>query len=165
MPVVYSNVQNVLNTFPNVQSRSNITSAHIFEFLSRGESIIDTKLAKTYALPFTNTIPVLETLSTDIGAYLLLSRRFFTQERSNSSEWVDRFKESFELLDQIANGEYPLIDASGNLVEGKHSAMQVWSNTQNYHPTMHEDDPLNQVIDSDKTEENRNDRDLGGFEQ
>jgi phage gp36-like protein len=158
--VSYSTVENVLTTFPNVQSRSNITSADIAEFLSRGETIINGKLAKSYALPFTSPIPILETISTDMGAYLLLSRRFFTQEKTNDSPWVDRFKEAVDLLGEIVAGKVALVDESGNVVESSESVMPVWSNTKGYQPTFYEDDPLNQAVDCGKIDDEREGRDI-----
>jgi phage gp36-like protein len=156
--VSYSTVENILTTLPNVQSRSNITSSDIAEFLSRGETIINAKLAKSYALPFTTPIPILETISTDIGAYLLLSRRFFAQEKTNSSPWPDRFKEAMGLLDEIAAGEMALVDANGNVIAASDNVMPVWSNTKNHHPTFYEDHVLNQILDRDKVLDNRDER-------
>lgn len=158
--VSYTTVEKVLATLPNVASRSNITSADIADFISRGETIINAKLAKSYSLPFTAAVPILETISTDIGTYLLLSRRFFTQEKQNSSAWVDRFRESVKLLDDIADGEMALVGADGAVIEGGGGVSVAWSNTMNYNPTFYEDpDSLNGMIDCDKVEDSRDTRD------
>jgi phage gp36-like protein len=77
-------------------------------------------------------------LSTDIALYRLLTRRMFTQEQINKSDWPDRYKESLDTLDKLVEGELQLLTTSGDLIAPAQASAQAWSNTQTYEPTFNE---------------------------
>lgn len=157
----YTTVSAMLVTLPNVTSATNATSAHLCIFAQRAESVINAKLSRTYALPFTFVIPttsILHDIATDLACYKFLTRRVFTSERANKSEWPDRFREAMELLDEIVSGQIPLLDSSGGVIPASISQTQIWSNTMNYSPTMTEDDEDIQFVDEDKIRAIRDDR-------
>lgn len=156
--VVYTTVSLMLVTLPAISSRTNATSADLAVFAERAETVINAKIAKFYSLPFTDRIPILETIATDIACYYFLTRRVFTQERDNESSWPDKFKESMGLLDEIVDGRIPLLTSSGALLPVNTSVIEVWSNNMGYRPTMTEDDARNQFIDRDKIQDIRDDR-------
>lgn len=159
MPL-YSTVSHMLATIPVVSSRTNATSADLSVFLTRAEGVMDAKLAKRYALPLTGSYQILNHVATDLSCYYFLSRRVFTQERANDSTWPDRFKESMELLDSIASGEIPLVGADGAVLSPSSALLHVWSSTEDYEPTMTEDIEANQVVDPDKIDDLRADREV-----
>ncbi len=158
--VSYTTVSRMLLTLPEIQSRTNIRSAEFADFASRGESIINAKIARRYSLPFTVEIPILETLSTDIAIYLVLTRRVFTGEKKNDSTWPDRYKEALDMCDSIAAGTLALLDSSGGIISQSGNAGEAYSSSMNFEPTMTEDDPIRQIVDPDKIDEIQSDRDL-----
>lgn len=157
----YSTVSGMMLSLPAVASRTNITSSNMYAFLVRGQSIIDAKIARLYPLPLTSTIPILEPINSDLAVYLML-RRFFTQEKSNDSAWVDRYKDAMGLLDEIASGEIPLLDANGTIVSGNTNLFEIWTNNIDFQPTMTEDATFLQEVDPDKIREIRIERSGGG---
>lgn len=154
----YSTVSLCLMTLPSVTSRTNVTSAELAQFIDRGESIINAKIGALYNLPLGVRVPLLETIATDLGCYYFLSRRVFTQEKRNDSVWPDRYKESLMLLDKIANGELTLITESGGIISARTDVHETWSNTMDYHPTMTEDYQELMVVDGDKIDDLRSER-------
>lgn len=155
----YTTTSLMLLTLPAIGSRTNITSAHLSEFARRAESVINAKLGKLYTVPFSATPPVIEHIATEIGLYYALSRRVFTQEKKNQSEWVTGFKEAFKLLDDIASGAVTLIDSAGAIIAASTAVQEVWSNTSDYLPTITEDSEILHDIDPDKIDDLRQDRD------
>ena len=154
----FTTVSAMLVTLPGVSSSTNATSAQLAVFAERAESVMNAKLAKRYALPFVVAPPVLQTIATELAVYNFLTRRVFTQEKQNRSEWPDRYKEAMDLLDEIVSGEFPLIDAAGVVIGATTSQIQIWSNTMWFRPTMTEDDAESQFVDPDKLEQIRRDR-------
>lgn len=149
---------------PNVSSSTNATSAQLCLFAQDAEGIMNAKLSKLYALPFTFVVPVghiLHSIATDLACYRFLTRRVFTSERANKSDWPDKFREAMDLLDEIVAGEIPLLDSSASLIPASTAQIHVWSNTMDYHPTMTEDDVGSQFVDEDKIWDIRDDRRLG----
>lgn len=161
MSASYTTVSLMLMTVPVVSSRTVVTSAELNNFAERGESIINARIGARYALPLTQRVPVLETVATDLACYFFLSRRVFTQEKRNDSVWVDRYKESMDLLDKIADGDMALTAADGGLIPARTDVHEMWSNTKDYHPTMTEDLTALHVQDKDKIEDLRDARDQG----
>lgn len=159
MSASYTTVSLMLMTIPVVSSRTNATSAELDQFASRGESLINARIGARYALPLTQRVPVLETIATDLAVYFFLSRRVFTQEKRNDSMWVDRYKESMEFLDKIADGDMALTAADGGLIAARTDIHEMWSNTKDYHPTMTEDLTELQIQDKDKIDDLRDARD------
>lgn len=156
--MTYSTVSHMLATVPVVSSRTNANSADLNGFLKRAEGIMDSRLARRYALPLVGSYQILNHVATDLSVYFFLTRRVFTQEKANESSWPDRFKESFGLLQEIADGVIPLVGEDGVVAPVSEALMDVWSNTLAYNATMTEDDPLNQFIDEDKIDDIRDAR-------
>lgn len=148
----------MLVMLPNVMSRSNVTSAQLAYFIDFAESQVDGYISKRYALPLNTPAPKLvETLSTEISVYELLSKRIFVGEVAADSMWVKSYKEAMEMLKDIAKGRISLTDSAGaQLSEGN---VEIWSSTEDYLPTFTEDTQLHQYQDADKIDDIRQERD------
>lgn len=142
----YSTRALVLRNLPTAvqSSTSLVSSATVLTMLNRADAIINGKLAAAYSVPVSNC-PLLETIATDLACYGLL-RRSFTGEQKNASDWPAKYKESMELLDDIAQGGMTLVTSAGTAIARSSSA--VWSSSQNYLPTFHEGD--DHFVDPDK---------------
>ena len=146
----YTSVEKMLETLPSVGSVTSITSSTLYSFAWDAETIVNAKLSKLYVVPVVGAPPVLAPISTDIALYRLLTRRIFTQEQLNKSDWPDRYKESMDLLDKIASGEVSLVSSGGAVISGGVITGEPWSNTLNYSPTFQEDSFESSVVDPDK---------------
>lgn len=157
----------MLGALPAIGSRTNIVSADMHNnFLVPAESIIDSRLARSYTLPITTecqcgdtcNVPILQTLATDLSLYRLLTQRVFTQEKKNESVWPDKFKAAMDLLDDIAEGKMELVDSTGGIVNERTDLSSVETSSENYEPTMTEDDSMFQKDDPDKISDIRSER-------
>jgi len=143
---MYTTVSNVLLTVPAIGSMSNMTSSAIATFIGYSDAEINARLSGSYTVPVSGTVPVLEVISTDMTVERILSRRAFTGEKANRSDWVDRFKQARELLDTIAQGKTSLLYEDGSRVsEAANSG--PWSSTTGYTPTFDVDAMDNSVVD------------------
>lgn len=152
----YTTVDNIVRGYPAVGSITSMSSEAIATlFVVPVESLINAKLSKLYAVPVSGSPPLLEMIARDIAMYRILSRRMYPQERASKSDWPDRFKESMDILDQIASGEVPLLTASGTAIGQLTTTGAVpWSNTYTYTPTFLDDgDEIGAVIDTDKQDD------------
>lgn len=161
MSASYTTVSLMLMTYPAITSRTNVSSAELDRFAQLGEGIINAHLAARYTLPFSfGYVPQpLETIATSLGSYFFLSRRVFTQEKRNESSWVTAlYKESMDLLKMIKDGELALTGPDGSIINSRTDIHETWSNTMDYHPTMTEDYEELMVVDADKIDDLRAER-------
>lgn len=157
----YSTVSNIYRLAPEVGSLTSMLSADVHGFGGKAQAIVDAKIARLYALPITAEVPILQSLTEDFALYYIF-RRLYTSERFNHSPWPDRYKEALDMLEQIADGGIPLVNASGAIVAGTTEVIEVWSNTKGYHPTFTPGlDMLDHVIDTDRIDDERAERDTG----
>lgn len=158
-PVCYTSVDNVLEAMPIIGSVTNITSAVVASFIGRSDALINAKISRQYALPMAGDVPLLQSLSLDITLYNLLAKRIYAGEQLSNSPWPDRYKEALETLDEIASGELVLVTSSGDALSSSPSAIgQVWSSTEDFLPTMTEDDMTLSLVDGYKIDVTRGER-------
>lgn len=148
--MTYATVTEVINTLPQIGQVSTLTSAAILTAIIRAESIIDASISRRYVVPVTPTPPLLTTLSCDLTIYRLMTRRLFSGEQMNKSDWPEKYKEAMEMLQAIADGSLQLVNSAGAVIVPTVGADIAWTNTQGYTPTFNEDGDLNSVIDPDK---------------
>lgn len=135
----YATVPAVLAHYPPIGSLSTISSAYIATQLSHTQAEIDARLAGRYVVPFSPIPPLIEAMALDMTVHAILTRRVFTGERTNTSQWPDAWRRSFDLLDRVATGDIPLVTSSGALItQASTGGGEVWSNTMANTPTMNE---------------------------
>ena len=158
--VSYTSVLAVLRTVPAINSMTNIASADVAHHAARVEALMNAKLSRSYALPFTSALPLLEAVATDLTIYDIIAKRNITMTRNEDNDWPSRFKSAEKLLDQIASGELPLITSSGSAITPSAGAARVWSSTQAYTPTFNEDaSSVTMTQDQDKLDAIEDSRD------
>lgn len=144
---------------PKIGSATSLTSAHLSDFIGLAQAEINAVLAKQYTLPMAHEVPLLTNLSTTLAGYYIL-RRVFTQESPNDSDWVDKWREDAKsLLERIMDKELELVTSSGSIISrNTGGSIEVWSSTMGYNPTFYETDFTRTFIDSDKLEDQDDDR-------
>lgn len=155
----YATVDGIHTRLPYIQSLSNLSSADTVEFIEDAEAVLEAKVSKQYTIPVSDS-PYFNKLARDASICEILSRRVFTQERQNQSEWVDIFCDAFKRADDVASGKIPLLTSSGDLVNARTGVKEVWSDTKDYHPTFSELGRLDQIQDDDKIDDLEDTRDL-----
>lgn len=163
--VSYTSVDQIEATMSLIGSMSTITSANIVKHASAAESEINAKIARRYSIPISGTVPILETLATDMAVYRILTGRAIIKEEH---PWFSRYKDANKILDSIMSGTTLLITNSGDVISARSdelSGMQPWSNRKDYHPTHWEGPWTHHVQDEDKIDDESDERDfstLGG---
>ena len=161
MPTLnYTSVARVYDQEPAIETISDLTSAHVYSFGEDAEAEINAALARNYTIPVTGSPPILQTIATDITIYRILSRRVFSQERLQASTWPNAFKESRDLLKALVEGNSPLVNSAGTVITARTDLAQATSNTENYTQTFSELNDIEAVIDPDKRDDLRDERDL-----
>jgi len=140
-----------------VASRTTTSSADLYAFAERANSEVIARIAKSYTLPL-SSIPILETITTEIAVQKYLQQRVFMSERRNDSDWPAKFDQAWETLEGIVDGKITLVDSAGNVVEASTTQNETWSNTMNYNPTFREDGFIDSFVDCDKVDDIQDDR-------
>jgi hypothetical protein len=163
LPVSYTSVGYIGSAFPAVFSAANVTSAVVAHYAGMEEAIINAKLAKLYALPFTQEVPLLTALSTDLTIAAILTKRtaaHFTTEQNQANPFIATRKRAMDMVEQIAKGELALLSASGQIIETSNEGIEVWTSTMDYKSTFHEGRIEDMIVDPDKLDNILSDRGL-----
>ena len=158
--VSYTTITRMMLTLADIASMSTLTSSSALIHGSDAQTEINARIGKLYSLPFTQEIPILETICTDLAIYRSITGKMTIDEES---PWFLRYKESRDLLDKIVAGEMVLVTSSGEIVSQRSddvSGQKPWSNNMNYHPTHTELPWTEHVQDEDKIDDLANERDL-----
>ena len=147
--MAYSVVATILPIIPGFPQSSGdqgyataiaVVGAHI----TRADTIIDGKISKRYSLPFTDTPPLIITISEDITTYFSY-RSFFRQDNLNVLEDLELQKDyAMGLLDEIQKGEIDLVNTAGSVIPETTTVNQDSpdSTTKNNSSFFDIDDPL-----------------------
>ena len=158
--VSYTTVTMILQTLSAIGSISTLNNSLLLLHAGQAEALINAKIAKKYVLPFTESIPLLETLATDLAIYNVLTTRISLKTEAGQHPWFQRFKLALDTLDDIVNGDIMLISNNGVVVEDRSDLTEMYSTTMGYKPTTFEGPISLQDTDPDKILDNLNDRDL-----
>lgn len=149
----------LLPGMPQTSSSKNYsaTVAVIDQHIARADNIVNGKIVARYDISSFDTAgsvpPILRTLSEDItSAYSY--RSFYSADNQNNSDYLDKFNEAMETLNEIRDGDLFLFDTSGSLIEERVSTTDdgalVTSNTEDYTSTFDEGPVLGWLVDPDK---------------
>jgi len=158
----YTNETRVYDLEPMIGSLSDLTSAQLVSaFINPAEAEMNSRLSRRYTVPVPGTIPLLQAIADDLSVYRALSRRVFSQDQLKESAWPDRFKESMDVLNEIASGKIFLVDSAGAIIATKTNVANAQTNNMTYQSTFHEGGSwADQIKDKDKTDDLLDDRDL-----
>mgnify|MGYP003151208534 CR=1 FL=1 len=149
---MYTTVPNVYSLYPRVGSLSSVNSSAVSFYIDQAEAEINGYLVNNYTLPFSSSMPLVTTLSTEYAMVKILER-FFTQEVGSENKWVMERKEYvFNYLNKLNNGEVGLYNSSMELLV-YNAGDTIFSNTMNYNPTFTMLDETLQQIDSDRLQD------------
>ncbi len=151
MPI-YTTVANVYNLYPRIGSMTTISSSSIAFFIDQAEAEVNGYLGNNYSLPFSSTIPIIETISTEFSVVKILER-FFTQEIGSKNEWVEaRYENIYNTLSAINSGNLALVTNSNEVLTYQ-SEGGIHSNTQNFDPTFSVINDIYQQTDGDRLQD------------
>lgn len=162
MAASYTSIARVYDLEPMIGSLSDLTSAQILSaFAEPAEAEMNARLSRSYEVPITGTIPLLQAIADDLTVYRILSRRVFTQDQLKNSVWPDKFKESMETLNEVAAGKVLLVNSAGTLIGTRATVAAAATNVDLYQPTFHDGGGwLDQVKSGDKTTDEEDARNI-----
>jgi phage gp36-like protein len=120
-------------------------------FIERGDNYIDSRLAKRYAVPFTQstTPPILTDISANLAAYGVL-KRLRIETRDEEDDYTRTFyNDAMRTLKEIEAGKTFILDTNGDIVEPL-SETGIVSSTSRYRPIFNEGEPLDWEVDDDR---------------
>jgi hypothetical protein len=132
------------------------------------QAFILAKVAKLYPVAnlFPALPPVLHAIATRETIYRCALGRLMTQvppSQAGKSTMIVQHEEDMKLLGEIADGAFPLLSSSEQLIEPSLANVEIYSTTMDFNPTFHEGALVDQVIDTEKLDaiiEAREDRGL-----
>ena len=143
----------ILPSLPNTTSMSghSQTVQLIEKHVNRADSIINSKCARRYSVPFDPVPSLIRSCSEEITAWFVY-RSEFGQSNRRVSKHEYEYRDAMDWLDSIFNGELSLVDTSGSLVNEMSTTSQslVDSNNIDYQSFFDEDDVFKWKVDSDK---------------
>jgi phage gp36-like protein len=158
----YTTVERILSEVPAIGSASNVTSLIVCRYAANVEAKINAKLSRLYTLPFTNDIPVLTALATDLTIFDLLTKRVtahFTDQQNTQNPYISLRKDAWAMVDEISEGNIPLITSSGVAIAAA-TSVAITSNTKGYQPTFHNGKWEDMIQDPDRIDAQLSDRGL-----
>ena len=119
--MAYSSLSSILDIVPGLPQTStsagySVTALAVGKHITRADALINSKIAKRYAVPIVPTPPLLANLSEDITAYYTY-RSFYSQDNLNKFDYFDELRSiALETLEGIRKGDIDLVDTSGSLI-------------------------------------------------
>jgi len=152
----YTTVGKVYDLYPRIGSMTTITSANIAYYIDQAENEMNGFIANNYTLPFSATVPIIETIATEFSVVKILER-FFTQEIGSKNEWVEaRYEHIFARLSQISSGTLALMTSSYEVLNFSAEG-GIYSNNKDYLPTFNNLNDTIQQVDGDLLDKEYND--------
>ena len=132
-------------------------SEDVDAFIAKSAATIDSHLALSYSVPFTavpSTPPIIREIAKDLSLVYIFTRHY-TQEKRNSSDWVNQRREdAFDLLERLsdANDSLSIVTSSGLVIGTSTTQQQILGQRENDKPVFDMRDLIDQRIDPDRLE-------------
>lgn len=146
----YGTVAGVFDLYPRIGSNTAINSALVLSYIGGAEAWINGRIAHRYTVPVSGSPPILKLIAETRATWMVL-RRFFTQEKENTSEWVGGWNDDAEdMLEPYATGSATLVASNGTVLTPSLTTPIPWSSTDAYKPTFDVREQIAQRVDPDR---------------
>lgn len=140
------------NTTTMDAAGTNKYSRHIDD----AEAEINSVLASRYSLPFTTVPPLCRSLALHMANYYAI-RDGFTVEGLSRNQYLDDYKHSMDILNDLRDGKRKLTATNGSLISVNTSG-RIISSTLNYTPIFGRDEQSKWTRDDDEVTDQENAR-------
>jgi len=147
----YSTADNDVRIMLSLVTDSVVEDTIVEYFIERVDNYIDSRLAKRYNVPFTQSTvpPIINDISANLAAYRVL-KRLKIEVREEEQNYARTFyNDGMKMLKEIEDGKSEILDNSGNTIEPL-SETGVVSSTEPYKPVFNEGDETGWGISGDK---------------
>lgn len=157
----YCNISDLKKFYPKIDDLG-MNNAEINFFIAKADTHINARLARVYAVPFTevpSTPPVIRSLSQDLTISFLYNRRHITQSKRNRSDNFPKMEEQAEILiDRLIdeNDGLSIVTSAGLIIERRTDQSQILMTVSDYKPTFDLRNIVEQRIDPDRLDDTDN---------
>lgn len=151
--MAYADTATVLKIVPGITTiNDSAASDALNEHVRRADAIINGKLARRYAVPFTSTAvpPLVREIAEDISAAMLFRSLFSRDSQNKNNNLEEQKDEAFKLLDELSQYDIDLVNTAGTLLAEKNVGTLVDSSTENFFPVFDVGSVTSQIIDPDR---------------
>lgn len=149
----YTSAVKVRQLYPQLNELTSITDGQVDFYISQAEAELDGRLSSRYTLPFSYTPALVEALATEY-ALIKLMDRFYSAEAPTKYDWKEvRRRELKELMGKLSEGVVLLVNSAHAVLTQRSDIGGIASNTTGYIPTFNHLDASQQVIDTDRLDD------------
>lgn len=131
---------------------SDATFTSVFSsFIDKGETHFNAVASKTYSLPFVVVPPMAREISFDLAAYWTI-RAFSTRDWPNKNELLEDYKEVFDLLKMLEEGDLALALTDGSILAQATTSL-ISSNREGEAPIFDVDEPTAWQVDQNRLDD------------
>lgn len=136
----------------NTSSSDTAGVAVLTRHINRAEGVVNSYVGARYSLPFTTVPPIIITITEDLTSYYAIRGTHFQDSGDQKNSYVDEFKTSMKMLEEIRDGKVKLALTNGSLVSVA-TGDRFQSSSENYTPVFGMDDPEDWKRDPDEVED------------
>lgn len=147
----YSSADDDVRILLSLVTDAVLSDAIVEYFIERVDNYIDSRLAKRYNVPFTQstTPPIINDISANLAAYRVL-KRLKLEIRDEEQDYARTFyNDGMKMLKEVEEGKVEILDSSGNVIAPL-SETGILSSTSDYKPVFNEGNEIGWEIDQDK---------------
>lgn len=122
-----------------------MSDVNVLTHVANADALINAYVGTVYALPFSTTPALIEKLSGEITAYLIM-RTEFSRDAINLSQYLAEYEKAIKTLEEIRDGKLLLFNSSNAELAKSGDVLQ--SNNMDYNTTFDMAEPENQNIDT-----------------
>lgn len=117
-------------------------------YIDKAETHFNAVAAKSYSVPFTTIPPLAREISFDLAAYWTI-RAFSSRDWPNKNEMLEDYKEVFDLLKQLEEGDIVLANTNGSIINQATTSL-ISSNRIGQDSVFELDEPTAWAVDQDR---------------
>lgn len=120
-------------------------------FIERVDNYIDSRLAKRYNIPFTQstTPPIINDISANLATYRVLKRLKLEVNEDEEDYARTFYNDGMKMLKEVESGQAEILSSDGDIIE-PYSDSGVISSSSDYKPIFNEGDETGWEINQDK---------------
>lgn len=117
-------------------------------FIDKAETQFNAVAAKSYSLPFSTVPPLAKEMSFDMAAYWTILA-FSTRDWPNRNEMLDDYKQVFDMLKMLEEGDLVLTSANGAILPQATTSL-ISSNREGEDSIFDVDEPTEWRVDQNR---------------
>jgi len=140
-----------------------LTNEDLRQYIADADAVINARLSSMYTVPFATSVssfpPLIGKLSKTLALVEILDD-YAIHVGTDLLDWIEGKREKIEkTITALEVGSLTLVNTAGEVIARKVDT-EVWSSTEDYHPTFAMIEYEEQFIDDDRIDDEEDERDL-----